>query len=159
MPGRPAKPKALHIVHGTARKSRMAKRAGELELKPGSIGKCPTWICPEGREEWTRLVKDAEYASVLAPVMRGAVIDYCNLYGRMVRAERRLPMWVDGKEAPAETKRKGKVIPPPRETISASERQTLHSLRMQLGLTPASQSKVKLTKPTESENKFARFKR
>lgn len=149
------KPQALHIIHGTERARDKQKRKRELCLKAGPVGDCPAWINPEGREEWNRLTSDPDYSPVLAPAMRGTMIDYCNLYGRMIRAEQKLSVWVEKQE----TEQSDAKVDGPREAINASERQTLHSLRMQLGLTPASQSKVKVTKPTESENKFARFKR
>lgn len=151
---RPAKPLALHIVQGTTR-SRVKKREkGSLHLAPGSVGECPAWLPPEGREEWARLVADPDYSRCLAPSHRGTLIDYCNLYGRMVRHERRQPMWVDGVELQPQTMPTGEVVAPPWESMSASERQTLHSLRMQLGLTPASQSKVKVSDAPKADNPY-----
>lgn len=154
---RPPKPKALHLIHGTARKGRMEKRAGELQLKPGTLGACPAWVCPEGREEWKRLTTDKEYSEVLAPVMRGTLIDYACLHGRMIRSEMGLPAWVGGEELKPLTKPDGTVETPPVEHFSGNDRKVLHSLRMQLGLTPSSQSKVKVSKPVERENAFAGF--
>jgi len=116
--GRPKKPKSLHVVQGTARKCRMDARANELELAPGDMGDAPEWMPASGKSEWERLRTDAEYSQVLAPAMRGLFEHYCLLYARMVedaRGERQM---------------------------SASERQTYHSLCMQLGLSPASQAKV-----------------
>jgi P27 family predicted phage terminase small subunit len=151
------KPQALHIIHGTERARDKQRRKKELCLKGGSVGECPSWINPEGREEWNRLTSDPDYSPVLAPAMRGTMIDYCNLYGRMIRHERQLPEWVDGRESQEIVNENGSIIPPLVEKLSASQRQTLHSMRMQLGLTPASQSKVKITKPVERENAFAGF--
>lgn len=148
---RPAKPMALHVVEGTKR-SRHAGRENELSLKPGSVGECPKWLPPEGKAEWKRLTTDRDYSKCLAPAHRGALIDYCNLYGRMERSERRLPRWIDGKVAPPDPE----TGQPPAEFLSSSERNNLHSLRMQLGLTPASQSKVQIPK-TETHDEWAQF--
>lgn len=141
--GRPAKPYALHIAQGTDR-SRVKKReADTLKLKPGSVGSCPSWICPEGREEWNRLTRDKDYSRCLVPSMRGTMIRYCSMYGRMIRTEREMVAWVDGKELRPILNEDGSVkVEAPRQKFSVSEGQTLHSLSMQLGLTPASQSKV-----------------
>jgi phage terminase small subunit len=127
MPG-PKKPLKLHILQGTARRNRMQARADELQL-PSEIPQCPKWLKGEARAEWSRLTNDAAWAPVLSKVHRGALTEYCVLWARMVA-------WAKGAGE-----------------ISASERQTLHSLRMQLGITPASQSKVKMPdgKPTESK--------
>jgi P27 family predicted phage terminase small subunit len=153
MAGRPAKPMALHVVHGTVRKERHGKRVNELRMKPGNLGACPNWLPPEGIEEWKRLTTDREYSKCLSPAHRGALIDYCNLYGRMERSERQLPKWVDGKIAPADAE----TGIAPVEFLTSSERNNLHSLRMQLGLTPASQSKVQMPKDAQPKNAFAGF--
>lgn len=115
---RPKKPKKLHILQGTAQKCRMDARAHELELAPGPMGDAPAWMPAVGVAEWGRLCVDAEYSQVLAPAMRGLLEHYCLLYARMVDDA------------------KGERV------MSASERQTYHSLCMQLGLSPASQAKV-----------------
>jgi len=96
----------------------MDARANELELKPGDMGSAPEWMPVVGRSEWERLRTDTDYSQVLAPAMRGLLEHYCLLYARMVDDA------------------KGERI------MSASERQTYHSLCMQLGLSPASQAKV-----------------
>lgn len=137
---------ALHVVQGTKR-SRHKGRENELSLKPGSVGSCPAWLSPESKTEWKRLTEDKDYSRCLAPAHRGALIDYCNLYGRMERSERRLTQWVNGAEVPGSV-----------EVLTSSERNNLHSLRMQLGLTPASQAKVQM--PTsEANDEWAQFDR
>ena len=115
---RPKKPQALHILHGTNRPDRDAARVGELVVPPGDIGDCPEWFEDDARDEWLRLVTDPHYSKVLASVHRGALLEYCVLYARMVQ----------------DAMGSG--------DMNSSQRQTLNSLRMQLGLTPASQSKV-----------------
>lgn len=146
MPAR--KPYALHIAQGTNRARVEKREAGAVHLTPGSVGECPAWISPEGREEWDRLVNDPEYGAILCPVQRGTLIDYCNLYGRMIRSERRMLEWQDGK--PAED---GRI-----EKLQQSEGNRLHSLRMQLGLTPASQSKVQAPVKSSPESPWAALK-
>lgn len=143
MPGRPRKPYLMHVAQGTERAYVKAQNAESLKLKPGSVGDCPAWLPPEGCEEWKRLTGDEDYRRCLSPSTRGALIDYCNLFGRMIRAERRMPEWVDGKATEDLSMPDGSIVPAPRERFIASERQNLHSLRMQLGLTPASASKAK----------------
>jgi phage terminase small subunit len=130
---RPPKPIALHILDGTDRKDRMEKRQDELKLPPGSVGDPPEWFSPLALEEWNRLTGDPDYSQVLAPVFRGALIEYCFLYGKML----------------AQVQGTGPFV--------AGERQMLHSLRMQLGVTPASQSKVKGPKTEKPGNKWAKF--
>lgn len=155
MPGQPRKPKALHIIDGTYAPYRMREqgRENEVELKPGSPGRPPRWLSPEGCQEWKRITKDPDYSRILAPADRAALLHYCILHGKMIRAERRLPAWIDGKEAQAtETE------PAELEKSNSSERAILHSMRMQLGLTPVSRAKVSApAAPKEDEDRWARL--
>lgn len=133
---RPTKPQALHILEGTNRKAADEKRANDLVLPAGAVGDPPEWLLGEGLAEWSRLTQDEHYKVVLSPVHRGALIEYCVLFGRMIE---------DAKGG---------------DKMNSSQRQTFHSLRMQLGITPASQSKVKMDRPkAPSESRFARIGR
>jgi hypothetical protein len=113
--GRPRKPTSLHVVQGTGRKSRMEKRSGEPKIT-ASVGAPPEFIAgdPVTLEAW-------QWAAALPQVNashRPVVEHFCVLYKRFRQdvADERV--------------------------MSASERQTYHSIQMQLGATPAAQSKV-----------------
>lgn len=126
---RPKKPVADLQAKGTFRKDRHAERVNELAVSAGPMGAAPQWFTEDALSEWELLTGHPAYAKVLNPLHRGTLIEYCYLYGVMIDAAKGLG------------------------EISASQRQTLNSLRMQLGITPASQTKVKVpeTKPVESK--------
>lgn len=127
--GRPRKPTALHVVQGTARKSRMKARSGEP--KPtGPLGSPPKWFTPYQRAEWGRLRK----FSWITEAHRLTVQHHCILAERLKD------------DAIGQRQPDGRMLPRP---MSASERQTFHSLQMQLGLTPASSSKVSVPAAAE----------
>lgn len=132
---RPKKPKKLLVLKGTARKHRMEARENELELTAGPMGDPPDWMPEVGVREWHRLCSDPEYSQVLAPAMRSTLESYCLLYARFV----------------ADAKGEG--------GLTASEGRRLHSLTMQLGLTPASQSKVSAPAKQKPESPWARVRR
>lgn len=131
MPGRPAKPVALHVLQGTDQPCRMADRGAELALPPSPVGEPPEYFGDIARAEWEALTSHPQYAQVLNPVHRGVLIQYCLLHEKMVR------------QAKGEDK------------MTASELQTLNSLRMQLGLTPAAQSKVRMPEKPREESPWA----
>jgi phage terminase small subunit len=133
--GRPTKPIALHLLEGTGRKHRLKKREGELLLPSGPIGPPPSYIKGEALAEWKRLTSNKDYAPVLNAAFRCVFIDYCELHARMVE----------------NIKTRGK------SGITGEERRTLNSLRVQLGLTPASQSNVKMPKKEEPKDKWKSF--
>jgi len=139
--GRPLKPQKLHVLHGTNRKDRDTKREGELMLAAGDVGECPAWFRPVSREEWARITGDQQYRQILAPAHRGLLIEYCTLHARMIR---------DSMGKREKTAKPGVT----RSPLSTSERQMLNSLRMQLGITPASQGKVKGPKVEAPKSKW-----
>jgi hypothetical protein len=95
---------------------------------------------PYGREEWDALTGHEDYRRVLNPLFRGVLIEYCILWNRMVRTEK------------GETVEKD-------ERITGTERQMLQSLRMQLGITPASSAKVKAPVAQPVADEWARFEK
>ena len=110
-------------------------RAGELDLSAQPIGDPPEYLPEAGKDEWRRLAEHAEYGLVLNETHRSALAEYCVLTARMVDDA----MGV--------------------KAMTASERQTLNSLRQHFGLTPASQSKVKAPSAAKPENKWASVNR
>jgi len=117
--GRPRKPTPILIANGSAKHDpqRVRARANEPKIT-GAIGAPPDYLEAHAREKWLEITADADYSPVLNSGHREALEHYCTLYGRF-------------REDVAGTR-----------VMTASERQTFHSLAMQLGRTPAAQSKV-----------------
>lgn len=126
------KPIAELKAKGTFRKDRHAGRVSELVLPAGSLGPPPAWFGAAAIEEWDRLTK--EMAAILNPAHRSALVALCGL------TQRETDDFTGG------------------DKITASERQTLHSLRMQFAVMPASQTKVKLPESKPVESKWAATK-
>lgn len=142
--GRPRKPVLLHKMDGTFRKDRHALR---VSIPPERLGAPPEWLDIDAVEEWKRLTDHPVYGELLSKPHRGALIEYCVLFSRMVRDAKGM-LFVRSIEG-------GKVVEI-EYRMTASERQTLNSLRMQLGLTPASQSKLTQAPETQpTGNRFA----
>jgi phage terminase small subunit len=118
MPGRPRKPTKLHELQGTGRKARLAARAGELDLSGCPAGEPPSVLGDEGKRYWRELVEHEVYGRILTWADRGPLLHLCLLFERLIA------------DAKAE------------RTMTASERQTYHSLCMQMGLTPSSRSRI-----------------
>ena len=132
MPGRPTIPFELHVARGTDRKYVHDRHENELKLTPGSLGDPPEWFKPEALLEWQRLTADPVLGKILSSAHRSGLIEYCVLHGRMID---------DGRGGKGHKK------------MTSEQRKTLSSLRMQFGLTPAAQSKVRVpaAKPVEDE--------
>ena len=135
---RPRKPAAVHAINGTMRARVKARAETEFQVPAGPVGEAPDWLGPYGREEWDALTSHEDYRRVLNPLFRGVLIEYCILWNRMVRTE------------------KGECVDKD-DRITATERQMLQSLRMQLGITPASSTKVKAPAAKPAQDEWARF--
>ena len=130
---RPSKPLGLHVLHGTlvGRKKRREKRENELQLKPEELGAAPAYFDEAMKAEWNRVTQHPELRQILCTVHRPLIEHHCVLYARFIQ------------DAKGE------------RTLTASERQTFHSIQMQLGWTPASQSKVKTPAKPQAKSPWA----
>lgn len=122
MPGRPPKPTKLHVLKGTDKTGRMSSRGDEPTVN-GKIGAAPEWLGDWGKKEWHRVASEVVYGKLLRANHRPSFEHYCFLYNEFVGDATGV------------------------KNMSASHRQTFHSLCMQFGFTPASQAKVSM--PTE----------
>ena len=129
---RPAKPYALHVLHGTDDADVRKRMGNSLKLSPG-IGRVPAYLDGEAAREWHRLARDLQYSKVFAHVDRSALIEYCYLHSLMVG---------ECKGGPA---------------FGGTKRQMLQSLRMQLGLTPVSRTKIQMPTPEKPDNPWAKI--
>ncbi len=128
MPGRPRKATKLHVLQGTFRPSRHKGRVNEPKIDR-DLGNPPDYFNVAQCEEWARVrcLPQVNYSH------RPTAIHHCILYERMVQDARN------------------------ERTMTASERQTFHSIQMQMGWTAAAQSKVSSAKEEKQVNPFAEF--
>lgn len=123
--GRPAIPISIHKSRGTYRTTR---HAGIPEVHAGPIGDAPSWFQDEARSEWDRIKADPIRCLAVNSSHRAIVEHHCILYERFVQDA------------------KGERL------MTASERQTFHSIQMQLGWTPVTQAKLGAPKKSGAES-------
>lgn len=131
--GRPPKPTALHALEGTGRPARLAARAGEIDLAASPVGKPPSCLGKLGKRYWRELSEHPVFGRVLRFPDRATMTHLCLLFERMIADS------------------KGE------RTMTASERQTFHSLCMQMGLTPASRARVAVPAAKPEVSPWDRF--
>lgn len=128
MPGRPRKPTKLHVLEGTFREERHAARGEEIETGP--LGAAPEWMTEIARAEWDRLTGNATYGALLQSSDWAPFVQYCVLYERMI---------LDAQGV---------------RPMAATERNTFHSICMQLGMTPAARAKVAMPGEQKAKSKW-----
>jgi P27 family predicted phage terminase small subunit len=138
MRGRKPMPTALKVVMGNPGK----RPLNHLEPKPGNaVPTCPAHLQPTAKAEWKRLAKQLHQLGVLTELDRSVLAAYCQAYGRWAEAERKL------KETPVLLRTPaGYVQPSPWLAISNKSVELMHKFAAELGLSPASRSRV-TTKP------------
>jgi P27 family predicted phage terminase small subunit len=106
-------------------------------VPPEGLPDCPPHLSEEAREEWHRLAKVLHGMGVLTVVDRAALAAYCQSWARWVEAEERL------RDSPVLLKTpSGYVQQNPWLSISNRQLELMGRYMTELGLTPASRSRV-----------------
>ncbi len=143
MRGRKPQPTALRRANGNPGKR--GYNHGE-PVPPEGLPDCPPHLSEEARAEWHRLAQSLYDMGVLTTVDRGALAAYCQSWARWVEAEEKL------RETPALIKTpSGYVQQNPWLSVSNKQLELMGRYMAELGLTPASRSRVTLARMPEAE--------
>jgi P27 family predicted phage terminase small subunit len=134
MRGRKPTPMALKVVMGNPGKRPVNLR--EPRPEP-SLPTCPAHLLPTAKAEWKRLARQLHALGVISELDRSVLAAYCQAYGRWVMAERKLKETPPLLKTPA-----GYVQPSPWLAISNKNVELMHKFAAELGLSPASRSRV-----------------
>jgi hypothetical protein len=124
-----ARPSTPIAIHKAHGTYRADRHAGKLVVPDEALGPAPEWFNDLMREEWARL----SALTHIKAAHRTIALHACVLYSRFAK---------DAQGG---------------EPMKASERQTFHSVYMQLALTPASQAKVAAEPATKAEDPWAKL--
>ena len=113
-------------------------------LVPDDIPTCPDHLGETAREEWDRLAAVLFGMGVLTVVDRAALAAYCLCYGRWVEAEEKLQTTPLLLKTPS-----GYVQQSPWLSVSNKQLELMGRYMAELGLTPASRSRVVSALPAE----------
>ena len=134
MRGRKPKPTALKRAKGNPGK----RGYNHAEpVPPEGLPDCPEHLTDAARDEWHRIAQALYDMGVLTLVDRAALAAYCQCYGRWVEADRML------ESTPKLLKTKsGYVQQSPWLSVSNKQLELMGRYMAELGLTPASRSRV-----------------
>lgn len=134
MRGRKGKPTALKILEGN-----LGKRAinGHEPKPPGSLPDCPSHLSVVAHQEWHRIAASLNRIGLLTQVDRTTMAAYCQCYGRWVEAELKLAETPSILRLPS-----GYIQQSPWLTISNKQLELMVKYMSELGLTPASRSRL-----------------
>lgn len=147
MRGPPPKPTRLKLLTGNPGK----RPLNILEPEPGpAIPTCPAHLVPTAKAEWKRLARELYDLRILSRLDRAALAGYCQAYGRWVEAERKL------QDTPVILKLpSGYLQQNPWLTIAIKQQELMQRFAAELGLTPASRSRVQRLQPIDKPWNFS----
>ena len=134
MRGRIPKPTAVKLLDGNPGKRRIN---GREPKPPGSLPDCPDYLASEAKAEWARIAHILNQIGLLTQVDRTLMAGYCQTYARWVEAERRLAETPLILRTPA-----GYIQQSPWLSISNKQLELMAKYMTELGLTPASRSRL-----------------
>ena len=132
--GRKPKPTAVKIAEGNPGKRRIN---GAEPKPPASLPEPPPHLSGTAREEWDRLAESMNAIGLLTQVDRTTMAAYCQCYGRWVEAEEKLATTPAILRMPS-----GYIQPSPWLTIANKQLELTGKYMAELGLTPASRSRL-----------------
>jgi len=134
MRGRKPKPTALKLLDGNPGKRQIN---GAEPKPPASLPSCPPHLSPVAKAEWKRIARSLNQVGLLTQVDRTTMAGYCQCYGRWVEAEEKLAETPAILRTPA-----GYIQQSPWLSISNKQLELMVKYMAELGLTPASRSRL-----------------
>ena len=146
MAGRPRKPTALRLVHGTR-----DKHKNKSEPKPSGIAKAPTWLSTKAKTQWKNLAPELEAIGLLTSIDTQAFAVYCMSYVELIEAEAELK-----KHGRTQTTKDGFVRKSPWLSVRDEAHKRMMQIGGQFGFSPASRTKIEV-KPQEKDDGKAQY--
>ena len=146
--GRPPKPTALKLLHGTARPDRVLKNEPQPEIGRPTR---PHWLLPEAKREWSRIVPELLRLGLLAKIDRAMISMWCQCWGMYVEAVRDIR-----KNGTAFRTEKGYEGQRPSVAVMNKMIERMTALSARFGMTPSDRSKISVPQG-EDKDEFAEF--
>ena len=139
--GPPPKPTAFRVLAGNPSKRPMNTREPQPRpLEP----RCPKWLDPEAKRAWKWLVAELRYMRLLTSADRHAMESYCHAYSRWRATEAFLKVHGDVYPIRDDAGRVRYMQQFPQVAISRNLQQLLKAYQQELGLTPASRTRIQV---------------
>lgn len=142
--GRKPKPTALKALEGNPGKRDLNQKEPKPEKK---APRCPTWLEPEAKKEWRRMVNQLEQLGILTEVDMAAFAGYCQAYARWKEAEEFITKHGTIVKTPS-----GYWQQVPQVSIAQSYLKIMNRFCEQFGLTPSSRTRIVADKPSDAED-------
>jgi P27 family predicted phage terminase small subunit len=140
MPGPAAKPTTLKILEGNPGHQKLNLDEPQPEV---GVPECPTELTGEARKEWGRVCAILTACRVLTMADRAALAAYCQCWSRWLQAERHVTRRGQVLSKPDKQGHRWE-YPNPAVSIAHRAAEQMRRLMQELGLTPASRSRIRV---------------
>jgi P27 family predicted phage terminase small subunit len=158
MPGPTPSPPHLKLLKGNPGRRRI-KAQPEPEIST-EVPAPPEFLTPAAKDEWWRIAAELHRCKLLTPLDVGVFAVYCQSYADWVEAKQEL-----AKAAAAEPETHGLLVKGSHDQLMANPllrvitscASRMMDAATQLGLTPASRSRIYISEPPDGNGKFSGF--
>jgi P27 family predicted phage terminase small subunit len=131
------------------------RKLNQREPKFGGTPVCPTWLSPDAKTEWKRVVKELSALDMLRSVDSSALAAYCQSYSRWQSAERIIDCEGQTVNEPI-TNKSAEVIGHktkrhPATTIAKDALASMLRASALFGFDPSSRSRLSVGEPQEAD--------
>lgn len=135
-PGPPKTPTALRVLKGNPSRRPLPK--AEPAPTKGAPNE-PTWLDPEGKAEWRRIVPALDKIGMLTQVDRAGLAAYCSTWSMFVAARRAVE-----REGTTIVTDKGQVVTNPDANLVVKLAATIRAYCQEFGLTPSARGRMQV---------------
>lgn len=137
------KPRIVKLREHTYRRDRDRNSPEAAPKRPSR----PSWILPEAKREWNRIVPQLERLGLLTELDRSLLAGYCQAWGRYVQAQREL-----AKAGLTYVNDRGQVKRHPVANIADNYAEEMRKIALQFGLTPSSRGRITFADQEERDD-------
>jgi P27 family predicted phage terminase small subunit len=169
MRGRKPLPSKIIDIRGGSKLTHRPSRTGEPE-PPAVIPKCPSFLDKEAKKEWRRMAKELYDLGMITRIDRAVLAKYCESYSQWAQASRKIQAMgmiykTPGKISTVtlkngtvkQTQTGGFPMINPYFSIANRAKEQMEKSAIEMGCTPSSRSRVRVSEPPKEENKKERF--
>ena len=146
MAGRPRKPTALRLIHGTR-----DKHKNKNEPMPLGTATAPSWMSEAAMEHWLTLCPELEAIGLLTSIDTQAFAVYCESYAELIEAEAELVTF-----GRTQTTKDGFMRKSPWLAIRDEAHKRMMQIGGQFGFSPASRTRIEV-KPKDDKSDKSQY--
>ena len=166
MRGRKPLPSKIILLKGGTKHTHRPLRKNEPK-PPATIPKCPEHLDKEAQAEWKRMAKEFKSLGILTQLDKAIFAVYCETFSTWAKAtkmiqEKGMVFSTPGKtkthkDGSVETMGGGFPIQNPYFPIANKAKEQMMKALIEMGMTPSSRARVKITSPPKEEDDKERF--